>query len=186
MKNKKIFFMLFLVLIIILIILFFVIKNFNSQTTSDENMPISDYTPEEEISSKQLRETVVTLYFVDSNNELKSEGKLIDSLELVDNPYKKIVELLLAGPENESLFKVFPENTKILDANLNNNCIILNFSEELLNFENDNQKYNIINSILNTLTELNEVNSIQILVNNSLPTGFDSEYNLKNPLTKSE
>ena len=181
MKNKKIFLMLFLVLIIILIILFFVIKNFNSQNNSSENAPLSDYTPQEEISSKQLRETIVTLYFIDANNELKSEGKLIDSLELAHNPYKKIIELLLAGPENESLFKVFPENTKIIDANLNNNCVILNFSEELLNFENDNQKYNIINSILNTLTELNEVNSVQILVNNSLPQGFDTEYNLKNP-----
>ncbi len=186
MKNKKIFFMLFLVLIIILIILFFIIKSFNSKTTSDENMPLSDYTPEEEISSKQLRETVITLYFPDTNNELKSEGKLIDSLDLVNNPYQKIIELLLEGPQSENLFKAFPENTKIIDVKLQNNCAILNFSEELLNYEDENQKYNIINSLLNTLTELNEVNSIQILVNNDLPKDFETEYTLKNPLTKSE
>ena len=187
MKNKKLFFLLILVLIIILIILFFVIKNFNVQNTTDETNTFSDYTPEEEISSEQLRETIVTLYFVDSTTgDLKSEGKLLDSLSLLENPYKKLIELLLEGPESENLSKVFPENTKILDAKFENNCAILNFSEELLNYQDETQKYNIINSILNTLTELNEINSIQILVNNNVPENFETNYNLKNPLTKSE
>ena len=45
-----------------------------------------------------------------------------------------------------------------------------------LNFKDDVQKYNVINSILNSLTELNEVNSIKILVNNQTNENFEEEY----------
>lgn len=175
MKNKKILFLLIGVLIIILAILFFIIKNFKIENKTN----LSEYTPGEEISSTQLRETTVNLYFVDSSSgELKSEGKHIDSITLLENPYQELTKLLISGPETQNLVKVFPENTQILDAKLEKNCVVLNFSTELLNFTDEAQKYNIINSILNTLTTLNEVNSIKILVDNTLPEGFELEYTI--------
>lgn len=178
MKNKKILFLLICILIIILVALFFIVKKFNSKNTSEENTSYNDYIPQEEISSEQMRETMVTLYFLDPEKNLKSEGKLIDSALLLENPYKLLVELLLAGPQTESLTNVFPANTQILDVSFENNCVTLNFSEDLLNLEEDNQKYDIINCLLNTLTQLNEVNSIKILVNNSSCEEFDEEYSL--------
>ena len=113
-----------------------------------------------------------------TDNNIKSEGKHIDSAVLLQNPYKKLVELLLDGPQTENLTKPFPDNTKILDASIENNCVTLNFSEELLNYTDDTQKYNIINTTLNTLTGLNEVNSIKILINNSASEKFEEEYTL--------
>ena len=187
MKNKKLFFILISVLIIIVIILFFIIKNFNQKSTSDEESNYSDYTPEEEISSEQLRETIVTLFFLDSTSgDLKSESKIVDSAVLLQNPYKTLIELLLKGPQGENLTNVFPDGTVILDATFEKNCAKLNFSQELLNFKDETQKYNIINCLLNTLTQLKEVDSIQILVNDTIPSNFEKQYNLKNPLTKSE
>ena len=167
MKNKKIFFLLFCVLIIILVFLFFITKQFKKNIVSNETADFEEYTPEEEISSKQLRETVVTLYFptVDGS-ELQSEGKLIDSAIL----------LLLAGTASENLTKVFPENTKILDASFTSNCVTLNFSDDILKFSDDTQKFNIINCLLNTLSGLNEVNSVKILVNNEPNENFSDEY----------
>ena len=178
MKNKKILFLLILVLIIILVALFFIVKNFKTKNTSEENTIYNDYIPEEEISSEQMRETIVTLYFIDFNHNLEKEARRIDSATLLDNPYKTLIELLLAGPQTDTLTKVFPDNTQILDTTLQNSCVTLNFSEHLLNYEDENQKYNIINSLLNTLTQLNEVNSIKILVNNSSCDEFDEEYSL--------
>ena len=176
MKNKKILFLLIFVLIVILLSLFFIIKNFVS--INDEN-EFLDYTPEEEISSNQMRETVVTLYFVDENNELKSEGRFIDSVSLLQNPYKEIVSLLLEGPKSNDLKSAFPENTQILDATIQNGQITLDFSSELLNFTDDIQKFNIINCLLNTLTELNEVTSFKILINNEANSNFGEEYSIK-------
>ena len=186
MKNKKLLFLLTFVLIIILILLFFIIRKFNqtSESTNEENN-LSEYTPEEEIKAEDLRKTLVSLFFLDEKNqELKNEGKLIDSAELLDNPYQKLVELLLQGPVSQDLKSVFPENTKLLNTTIDKTCVILNFSEELLNFTYDNQKYFIINSILNTLTELNEVDSIKILVNDNLPQDFEEKYVFLNNLNQ--
>lgn len=190
MKNKKLLLLLFLVLFIILVSLFFIIKNFKSKDSSNENDSYANYTPEEEISNKQLRETNITLYFVDSDNQIQSEKRLIDSADLLENPYKHLVELLISGPKTDSLKNVFPDNVKILDTKLENNCIVLNFSEELASVSEDTQKYNIVNTILNTLSQLNEVNSIKILVSGETNDNFNEEYELqdfyKNPLTKNE
>ena len=173
MKNKKILFLLIFVLAIIVVLLFYIVKNFNS---TDKSIT-QEITPEEEISENQLRETIVTLYFLDKeSNTLKSEGKLIDSASLIQNPYKELVNLLIQGPKSQNLAGVFPENTQILDAYIKNNCVTLDFSEELLNFENEDQKYNIINSILNTLTQLNEVNSIEFLINNEKNEFFSDTF----------
>ena len=175
MKNKNKLLLIIGILIIIGIIVFIIINSNSTEKSSMKEM--SEYTPQEEISDEQMRETMVTLYFLNSSTkELKSEGKLINATELIKNPYKTIVELLIAGPNGTELVNVFPENTRILDAKIENHCVTLNFSEELANYKDDVQKYNIINSILNSLTGLNEVDSIKILINNKTNENFDEEY----------
>ena len=174
MKNKKILFLLLIVLAIIVVAIYFIIKSFNSSSSSNT---LEDYNPEEEISQKQLRETLLTLYFLENDSgNLKPEGKLIDSAELIKNPYVKMIELLIQGPADSKLKSVFPENTKILGAKVKNHCATLDFSQEITNFEGDAQKFNIINSILNTLATLNEISSIKFLVNGNTSSQFDEEY----------
>ena len=175
--SKKKLILIFVFIVLIGGIVYFVLNNITiTKNTSDE---IADYTPQEEISDVQLRQTNITLFFLDTQkNELRSQTKLIDSSELLLNPYKLIVQKLIEGPTDSSLSSVFPENTKIIDASLTGNCIILNFSEELLNYKDDAQKFNIINSILNSLTQLNEVESIKILINGEPHEGIDQEYSV--------
>lgn len=159
MKNKKIFLSFIIVLIIIFIVGFFSIKIIKEKKSNSE-----EYIPEEEISDEQLRETIVTLYFVDKDtNQIKPEARLINVKDLIISPYNVIIELLISGPKNENLKSVLPENTRLLSSYLNGECLTLDFSEELLN--NNDEKENIINSIVKTITELNEVNEVKILVN---------------------
>lgn len=161
MKVKRIIIIISIIIICTLVVIF--IKNNISVETSEEK--ISEYTPEEEISDEQSRETLVTLYFLNSKtNKLKSEGQLINAIELLENPYKVIVENLIKEPNNKELKSAFPKNTKLLDATLKADCVTLNFSKEILDFKDETEKFNIINCILNSLTQLNEVSSIQILV----------------------
>lgn len=175
MKNKNILLITIIFLLIIGVIVFFIINYKKNNEAKIDG--ISEYTPQEEISEEQMRETIVTLYFLNSKTEeLKSENKLISASELIQNPYKVIVELLIEGPNNSELINVFPENTRVLDAKIENRCVTLNFSEEIINYKDDVQKYNIINSLLNSLTSLNEVDSIKIMVNNSVNKNFDEDY----------
>lgn len=175
--NKKKLFSILLILVIIGIAIYLICTHM-SITKNGEN-EITEYTPQEEISDKQARETPITLYYIDSEtNKLKSEAKLVNANELIQNPYKIIVEKLLEGPKSETLKTPFPENTRLIDANLTGNCVTLNFSDDILKFENDTQKFNIINCILNSLTQLTEVNSIKIIINNETHEGLNEEYSV--------
>lgn len=176
MKNKKIILLFVILLIIIFIVGFFAIKYVKNKK---ENEIQDEYVPEEEISEEQLRETIVSLYFPDKEtNMLKPEARLVKVKELLQSPYNVLIELLIEGPKNDKLKSVIPENTKLLNSSLEGECLTLDFSSELLNYNKDDskEKENLINSIVNTVTELNEVNKVKILINGQTNEEFRDEY----------
>ena len=61
---------------------------------------------------------------------------------------------------------------------LENDCVVLDFSSEILNYSKDSKKdkENMIKSIVNTLTELTEVNKVKILVNGKENDEFKDIY----------
>lgn len=154
-----------IVVCIIVILGGFVIFNSDIET---------EYVPEEEIREDELRNTIVSLYFEDKNTkELVKETRLIDSKRLLKNPYEELIKLLIDGPENSNYEKTIPSNAKLLSAKLKGDCVIIDFSNEFVeNALDEKQKYNSIYSILNTLTELTEVNYIKIVINGQEIDGF--------------
>lgn len=176
MKNRKIIISFIILVIIILVGGFFAIKYVKEKK---ENEIKNEYIPEEEISEKQSRDTIVSLYFPDKETKsLKPEARMVDIKELLHSPYNILIELLLQGPKNDKLEKIFPENTKLLNSNINDEVLTLDFSSEFLNYDKNNEKTknNLINSIVNTLTELTEVNKIKILINGETNDEFKEEY----------
>ena len=176
MKNKKIILLFTILLIVIFIIGFFSIKFVKNKKESEMK---SEYIPEEEISEEQLRETIVSLYFPDKEtNMLKPEARLVNIKDLMQSPYNVLVELLINGPKNDKLKSIIPENTKLLNSSLEGECLILDFSSELLNYnkEDSKEKENLINSIVNTVTELNEINKVKILINGQTNDEFKDQY----------
>ena len=64
-------------------------------------------------------------------------------------------------------------------TNDDNKEVVEKMADKLINlriFEDENEKLKIINSIVNTLTNLKEINSIKILVNGSENENFSDEY----------
>lgn len=176
MKNKKIIISFILLVIAIFLIGYFAIK-YVKEKKSQEG--ISEYTPQEEISEDQARETIVTLYFLDSeSNTLKPEARLVSVKNIITSPYNTIIELLINGPKNEKLKKLIPENTQLLNTSLDGEVLTVDFSNELLNYNknNQNEKENMVKSIVNTLTELTEVNKVKILINGQINEEFKDEY----------
>lgn len=164
MKNKELIILFIIVAIIIAIGGYFLIRYLKD---SKINNDLQEYTPQEEINDEQLRQTIVSLYFLDKDTQnISVEARLIDASKLINNPYKEIVELLIAGPKNDKLEKLIPNDVKINNANIKNGCVTIDMSKEFLNYNNNDElKNKIINSIVNSLTELTEVNSIKILIN---------------------
>lgn len=145
-----------IIVIIIAVLGIFIVFNMDIET---------EYVPESEIEETELRKTIITLYFVDkSTGELSKETRMIDSKELLKNPYKTLIDLLINGPENTNYIGIFPINTKLLDVKFENGIVIMNFSKEFSeNIEVGNLEVRK-KAIYQTLTQLTEVYEIKILV----------------------
>lgn len=89
----------------------------------------------------------------------------MDANTLINNPEKELMNLLIKGPQSSNLKKLIPDGTVLHDVKVDKSCAIINVSNEFLNFESEENKLKIINSIVNTLTSLKEINSVKFLIN---------------------
>lgn len=183
MKKKKIFTIILIILVLLIIIglcIFYFINKYNSKVSSKQ---LTEYTPQEEMSDDEMRKTIVSIYFKNiETNTLVPEAVCIDVKELADNPYSKLITLLLSGSSNDKLECPLPEGTKINNAYLNDGTVYIDFSKEFI----DNapagveEESLIVYSIVNTLTELNEVSGVKILINGEENSSFsDNGMNFK-------
>lgn len=170
--NKKIIIPI-IILVFILIglgIWYFLFYNKNNQIETNEIIP------EEEISEEQMRQTIVSLYFYNEETQsLVPEGRLIDVKELLNDPYARLMELLIEGPQNESLSKTIPYGTKVNKAEVKGDILYLDLSKEFIDNHSggETQESNTIYSIVNTMTNLTEVNSVKILIDGEENKAFN-------------
>lgn len=176
MKNKKIIIIFTILFLIVLAGGFIGIKYAKNKT----NEAISEeYIPEEEITEEQSRQTIVSLYFQNKETkELVPEARLIDIKELINNPYEKIMNLLIEGPKNDKEEGIIPEGTKVSKVYMEDDCLILDLSNEFLNYDKNDEKIkkNMINCIVNSMTELTEVNKVKILIDGNTNEEFKDVY----------
>ena len=162
MSRKKL--IIFLTSILIFIIGVLAVMKFMHK---EEDAILTEITPLEEITDEQERQTMISLYFLNSEtNTLMPEARRIDAKILLDNPYRTLVELLVEEPKNEKLESSIPEGTKVNSAELKNDVVELDLSKEFIENQSGDVEKNLLSiySIVNTLTELNEVNSVKILI----------------------
>ena len=158
---KRIFICLIIIIIVGSVIGYFIYKN----NKENKKNIMEEYIPQEEISTEQIRQTMLSLYFSDEKG-LIPEARLIDVKKLINNPYEEILNLLIDGPKNDNLNKTIPEGTKINKIEKIDDNLIIDFSKEFIENHKGGEKNEkiTINSIVNTLTELTEVNGIKIKI----------------------
>jgi len=160
---------------------FFTVKWVKENNQTEESIG-DEYIPQAEISDEQARQTIVSLYFPDKENKkLMPEARLIDIKELINLPYEKLMNLLIEGPKNDKLEKIIPKGTKVLRCFMEGDTLILDLTKDFLNYdmEEENAKENLINSIVNTMTELTEVNKVKFLIEGEENEQFNKIYSLK-------
>ena len=185
MNNKKIIMYVSIVILILIVLgVGFLIYKKNKQNKNEA----LEYIPQKEITDEQLRQTVVTLYFLNiETGELMPEARKLDAKELVKEPYKILIELLMQGPKNEKMIKLIPNGTRLNGIEIKNDCLYIDFSNEMINEQKlgKEQEELIIKSIVNTVTELKEINSVKILIDGKENQEFpDKEINFKEPFKR--
>ena len=188
MKNKKLLSSSILRVIIFLIlgILFF----FNPDNSSNISNKLAEYTPAQEFSDDEIRKTIISLYFKNiETNSLIAEAKAIDVKELYQDPYTYLINMLITGPENEKLESAIPEGTKVDSCTLKGNTVYVDLSTEFVNNAPSGitEESIAIYSIVNTLTELNEVTGVKILINSEENKAFnDNAISFKDVFVKND
>jgi len=169
------FFMKRIVLIIFVIILIGLGIWYFMKWNTERNA-MTEYTPPEEINYQQALQTQVTLYFKNKGDStLGQETRSIDAKDLIINPYETLINLLIAGPKSDTLDKTIPDGTKLNKAELNNGILIVDLSKEFANncpMTLEDQSV-VVYSLVNTLTELTEVNAVKILIDGQENQAFN-------------
>ena len=130
----------------------------------------------------------IPIYLIDKNNyTIRTTINQNNSNE--NEVIKNIIETLTKNTIKSSYipnnFKpIIPENTKLISFNLNDGNLKLNFSEELLNIKKENENH-LLESLVFSLTELNNVTNISLYVENKPLTKFLSGTTIPKYLNRS-
>lgn len=132
-------------------------------------------------------QVTVKLYFSDENGRYLAEETRDGFSEPEEDLPAYILQQLLNGPADSDHLTALPEGTSLLGVQLNNGQCVVNFSEEfLLNRpQNYAQARMAVLSVVNSLTELSEIESVRMLcAGQSIGTGYFMD--LSGPLYRDE
>ena len=138
------------------------------------------------------------VYLIDNNKYISRVSTILTSKSKEDK-IKEIISILTIDSNNyirEGFKKVIPKNTKLLNLEIQDQLVKLNFSKELLNVDIYNEE-KMIEAIVYSSTSLDNIKYISIYVegsilnklpnsNKKLPTildrsiGINKEYNINN------
>ena len=154
-----------------------------NQQQQESPMPIDPYEQAKEVSIILYFKHEIADFLVPEKRTVLQEKQSIEQL---------VVEELLKGPQNFERRLVMPSNTKVLDVTRKLDTVYVNLSEDFLNpidlsdipGREDTPEADIpkvqaemkrlaVYSIVNSLTYLDGVNQVKLMVNNSQPTYHD-------------
>ena len=113
-----------------------------------------------------------TIYLLDSTDMVARTTTIIKENKDVIKKAKEIINTLIINSNNSTYtpsgFKaIIPENTKINSIDLSENMLKINFNENFLNIDKNNEE-KMIESLIYSLTEIDNIDGIMIFVNNNL------------------
>ncbi len=141
--------------------------------------PTQEVFVEEKVYDKEY-----VVYLMDNDNFLSKVTYFYDELTLKDEIQNKINSLIYGVESYDIFFPLIPKNTKVNNINIDKDSVYIDFSSDILNI-NEFMEEIMIESIIYTLSEINGINNIYLLVDGKellkLPSGMELNY----PLTRS-
>lgn len=161
-KKLRNIFLIVSIIFIIIFLTFILLKRKNNSINEVEEFHNIEVQPEEEVPETSNYETNIKLFLIDpTSGILTGEDVVLDARELVDNPYKYIINLLINPPDSLKVESAIPKGTKINNCVMNKGVLTVDLSNEFLNSSGTNSIY----SIVNTMSQFNEIDSVIFRIN---------------------
>lgn len=138
-------------------------ENDNEMTDENETGEKEDNDREEAAEEEESEDININVYYSDDMGQyLVAEERIISS----ENKYIDALNELMKLPADSSLHRLIPESTKINSVTIENGLAKVDLSEEFVEdrFQSDTVDIMLIYSIVNTLTEFPEVNSVSLYI----------------------
>ena len=105
------------------------------------------------------------IYLMDNNNYISRVSTILTS-KTNEEKIKEIINILTIDSNKyirEGFSKIIPKNTKLLNINIEDKLVKLNFSKELLNVDINNEE-KMIEAIVYSITSLDNIYYVSIYV----------------------
>lgn len=150
---------------------------------NDELQPVSSVVMNEDEAKKLSDKMPISLYFAtEDDSKLKLEVRYIDVSEgkkSVNHLAGLIVKELIAGPKEKGLKATIPQGTQLLgNVGIEGKVATVNFSKDLTEKHPGGEAAArlTIYSIVNSLTEISEIEKVKFLVNGKSQADFKGAY----------
>ncbi|PKM76546.1 MAG: hypothetical protein CVU90_12040 [Firmicutes bacterium HGW-Firmicutes-15] len=135
--------------------------------------------------------TNLTLYFSDNQAMyLMPESRQIKIRKdaSTESMAEAIVNELIAGPTDKKLIATIPKETKLLSVKITDQVANVDFSEEIRSKHPGGSTGELmtLNSLVDSLTELNGIKKVQILINGAKVDTLVGHADLSQPLNRDE
>lgn len=130
--------------------------------------------------------TSVNVYFANETGEFLKKSTLDIAYDNSNAPEQYVTSLILAGPSDEAYgYAVFPADTKMVSVVTKDNICHVDLSGSFVNSTNSPVLPEVtIYALVNSLTELPGIASVQITINGSAAVQYMDQIDLSQPLKR--
>jgi len=157
-----------------------------NNSTENENDEVDNGTENGQAAPETGDPIMLDIYFMEITETSFELGKETREFGIFGGPQVDLEEVmaeLLKGPETDDLSRVIPEGTVLRGVTLEYGVAYVDFSEELLQAEVGSEAEAVlVDSIVKTLTQLEEVDSVQILVEGEVVETIAGHISIDEPL----
>lgn len=141
-----------------------------------------DMAPEKAEEIEEIEEEEYILYYMEVTATSFQLGEEKRKFESTPNP-RELIDALLQGPEDDMLDRVIPEETELLEVKMENGQAYVDFSAEIAEASYGSEvEAVLVNSLVQTLTQLEEVDTVQILVEGEIVDSLGGHISISKPL----
>lgn len=158
---------------------------------NDELHPVSSIVMNEDEAKKLTDKVPIHLYFANAENtKLKLEVRYIplsEAKKTTTSLAATIVNELIKGPGGTSGLKAtIPEGTKLRSINIKGNVATVDFSKEFKDKHTGGEAAERMTlfSVVNSLTELKEIEKVKFTINGKLQSEFKGSFKLDAPFPR--
>ncbi|HAE40983.1 MAG TPA: hypothetical protein DCG57_20470 [Candidatus Riflebacteria bacterium] len=150
------------------------------QVEANATSSVEEFIPQEEAHSLKV-------YFGQKSSDLlASEQRIVRKRTMLIAQARQIVETVLEGPVNTSLYRVIPQGTTLRGLFFDSGVFIVDLSKEFANVNNLGSSEQVLSiySLVNSLTELDPRAKVRFLINGSEPTSDAGHIDITQALTR--